>query len=260
MKIYVISLERSRDRRASICSQLDRIGASYEIIDAVDGSILTESELSQIADSQARAQNPRWLNSSAIACAQSHLVCYQKILELGVARALILEDDMIIENRLFDLLSSVDQLEVNPHSVTLLYYRSEPGKTAKLKVIQNQITSSGLALVTPCSIEDVPICAGAYVVTREACQALCKNNSPIVVAADSWKFFLGNGTLQSVYAIWPRVCSGATFDSTISYAESYYHPVLYMIRVLIGRLPIGLLKRYRRRQIEKSMSSFEIVY
>ena len=259
MKIFVVSLERSQARRASMRIQLDEAGVDYEIVNAVDGSLLSEYEIDEIADPVARARNPRWLNFSAIACAKSHLICYQKILGQGLARALILEDDMIINTDLAALLSSAEELKINPSSVILLYYRAELGRTAKLKIIQDKIVDSGYALAAPCSIEDVPSCAGAYIITREACQSLCNCNSPIVVAADDWKAFLVNGSLEKVYTIYPRVCSGAEFDSTIDYAQSYYHPMLYGIRSLLLKLPfIGLLKRSRRKKIEESMSSFEV--
>ena len=259
MKIFVVSLKKSVERRASIEAQLEKAGVDYEIIDAIAGSSLTHEELTQLVDNEAYATNPRWLNRSAIGCAASHLLCYKAMIAQGLSRGLILEDDMILNTSFFALLSSIELISLEHLSVVLLYYRSDHNRATKLKTETQVLGIQGFSLVSPLELSDHLSCAGAYIISIDACKSLLSANYPIRFAADSWVTFLQLRALKKVYAVYPRVCSGAEFDSTIEYAQAYYNPCLRQLRRIINRFPVGLLKKKRRRSIEKRMSRF-IIY
>lgn len=258
VKVFVISLPRSSDRRRSIVSQLDSFGVDYEITDAIDGSRLNESELSRLVEPTARSQSPQWLNPSAIACAASHLFCYQKIVDRDLQHALILEDDMVFNVNLSLLLSWLTSLPLDPLSVTLLYYRSDPSRVFNFIQTKYRSSALGLSLASPSTCLDIPICAGAYFVSNEAAASLLHDNSPVSKTADCWATYIANAAIKRVYVVWPRVCVGARFDSTINYAQSYYNPLLFSARRLLSRLPISLFKKYRRSLLERRMSRFRL--
>lgn len=258
MKAFVISLQKSEDRRTSMEVQLQRAGIDYQIIDAVDGSRLTNEEVSRLVHHEAFAASPRWLNRTAIGCAASHLLCYKAIISQGLSQALILEDDMIFDVCLRDLLSSIELISLDPLSVVLLYYRSDPNHTTNLRTVLQGLGPQRLSLVAPLNPSDILSCAGAYILSNDACQSLLRSNAPIRFTADSWMSYLHFGALKNLYAVYPRICSGAEFDSTIEYAKAYYPPCLRRARDMISHLPIGILKKLRRRSLERRMSNFVI--
>jgi glycosyl transferase, family 25 len=91
--VYVVSIERNRERRALLEADL---GGALPLVylPGVDGSRLTESELS--AEYDDRAANVRYgrsLSPGQIGCALSHRRVYQDLLDRGHRRVLVLEDD-----------------------------------------------------------------------------------------------------------------------------------------------------------------------
>src|SRR5271156_7071472 len=104
MHAYVINLARSKDRRAHITAELQRARLDYEVITAVDGRTLDLSGSTLIDPSLAsRCEFP----AGTVGCALSHFHVYQKILEDGRDRALVLEDDVTLPADLNDLVDEV---------------------------------------------------------------------------------------------------------------------------------------------------------
>ena len=97
MKVYVVNLDRSKDRLASVDSQLRRLGVAYERVSAVDARAMTEKE-------RARAVNRfRWwcavgrrVEPAEVGCALSHKGIYERM--SGGEHVCILEDDVIIKD------------------------------------------------------------------------------------------------------------------------------------------------------------------
>lgn len=97
MKIYVISLKNSLDRRASIEQQMASYGLSFEFFDAIDGRIDPPHTLFANYDYRKRL----WLTSGKmpmrgeLGCYASHYLLWQKCVELNEP-IIVLEDDVII--------------------------------------------------------------------------------------------------------------------------------------------------------------------
>ena len=110
--VFVISLERASDRRATIRRHLDATGASYEIINAVDGRAL---DLTQLADrlnpEKYRIKYGRKFTPGEIGCYLSHYNLWQRIVEQGIDCAVILEDDTVLDEDFFEVVSSLPGLE-----------------------------------------------------------------------------------------------------------------------------------------------------
>lgn len=85
--IFVISLARAPDRREAISNHLRKLDLKFEIIEAVDGSQLSESEcISLLADGVTYIRG-------VIGCYLSHIRLYERIIQDNIDVALILEDD-----------------------------------------------------------------------------------------------------------------------------------------------------------------------
>jgi glycosyl transferase family 25 len=259
MKVYVISLARAKDRRQSITKQLNRLHCDYTIIDAVDGYALSQEELFTLADPEAIARAPRYLNPGQIGCSQSHLNCYKSISTDNLRHALILEDDMVLRSFSLEKLKLLAEKYATEKSVILLYYRSPPsGRTCHFQFIENHTSSfTASRIAYPLTTEDIPLCTGAYIITRAACQSLASNLAPIAHGADQWDVFLSNGWIDHLFVVHPRLAKGASFDSEIKYSESY--DVAWTVKLtsfLTSFFLFRLLKRLRRLILEKKMSKF----
>ncbi len=98
--IFVISLDRAPERRRSIEQHLSSLDLTYEIVDAVDGKLLSTEECDKLlAPGVSYAPG-------VIGCYLSHLSVYQKILDREISLALILEDDARLNPRIVSSLRS----------------------------------------------------------------------------------------------------------------------------------------------------------
>ncbi len=103
IKIYIINLKKDSDRKNHIINQLEKQNIfDYEIIEAVDGNILTKEELNSKVFKDKKGLN-YWntkMSPSQIGCALSHIKIYKKLLKSENNYCLILEDDAIFNQNL----------------------------------------------------------------------------------------------------------------------------------------------------------------
>ncbi|MFG1287061.1 glycosyltransferase family 25 protein [Xanthobacter versatilis] len=107
MLIFVINLARRPDRLAFMRGQLDALGLAFERIEAVDGQ---REDVGQGTD---------LITPVEIACAMSHRKAWQRFLETGENRCLILEDDVLIAPRAKLLLEDPRHLPADADIVRL---------------------------------------------------------------------------------------------------------------------------------------------
>src|SRR4029077_5645223 len=91
--IFVISLPGLSERRHRISQRLAALGVPFEFLDGVDGKRLTATRGAE--DWEEVKRYPRWLNRGILGAALSHVAAYDKILQLRMPHAIILEDDCI---------------------------------------------------------------------------------------------------------------------------------------------------------------------
>lgn len=126
MRIFVISLKNSFERRASIEQQMANYGLSFEFFDAIDGRIDPPHPLFKNYDYTKRL----WLTSGRmpmrgeLGCYASHYLLWQKCIELNEP-IIILEDDVTISENLGIYLSI---LKEKTNAYGFLRLESEVGK------------------------------------------------------------------------------------------------------------------------------------
>jgi len=100
--IFVISLVGSK-RREAIARQLSRWPGTWSFVDGVYGRDLTDADLARCYDEATVIRRiGRPMTKGEIGTALSHASVYRRMLEEGIPRALILEDDAILEDGFFD--------------------------------------------------------------------------------------------------------------------------------------------------------------
>ncbi|XP_029658681.1 glycosyltransferase 25 family member [Formica exsecta] len=99
--IYMINLLRRPERRKRMHRLFDELGIRAEIIDAVDGRTLNESSLQKWGVTpMPEYSDPyykRPMTMGEIGCFLSHYGIWQKVLENGYKRVMVLEDDVRFE-------------------------------------------------------------------------------------------------------------------------------------------------------------------
>lgn len=107
IKILIINLERSKNRRDKINRNLKDLGIkNYEFVKAIDYKKLPDSFFKSIIDKEKQHWN-RDLSKSEIATALSHRKIYRKILNDNLKQNyLILEDDAILYNNILKIINS----------------------------------------------------------------------------------------------------------------------------------------------------------
>ncbi len=102
-RTLILHLERAEGRKAQVEDIIRKSPYPADIVDAVDGAALPPRELAayQGAGALMRPAYPFRLNPGEIGCFLSHRRAWQKILELGLEGALIVEDDAFMEPDVF---------------------------------------------------------------------------------------------------------------------------------------------------------------
>ncbi len=201
IKIFVINMRRSADRRERMAAMLESLGLEYEFFAATDGRNLTP-EQEQQCDLQDEVVLPvrmgrkiivqTKLTPPEVGCAFSHLRLYQHILDCGLDRAVILEDDALLHPDAVVALHSLDCI-TEPWDV--VHFSSHVGiKNLPLSHKyrfgpNNEFYFQRLGMHHPAidSIHNqrrVIVLAAFYVVTSNACERLLKLGYPVRIPSD----------------------------------------------------------------------------
>ena len=254
VQAYVINLARSHDRRAYITAELKKTAVDYEVVTAVDGRGVELSDESLIH----RSFLNRTASSAGSAGASlSHLNVYRKILEEGHDAALVLEDDVKLPADLGWLADAV-AVQLTGAEVALLSVDSPD--PCQLSPAGSAALPGGRLLALPLDVTQ-PRSAGAYVITREACERIVKSLPPIRVQADAWWWFYREGMVDRVRCVAPLpVLKNPNFVSTIGFYSLGNGIKARLAGPLVrGKLPLlHQLLSHRRQRIYQQWGRAEV--
>jgi glycosyl transferase, family 25 len=252
---YVINLARSRDRRAHMTAELNKTGLDYEIITAVDGLDLDLHDRTIVDPALTyRTQFVPGVAGGVL----SHLSVYKKIVADGLDEALVLEDDVTLPADLGSLADAVaDQL--TGAEVALLSYgcygSCKLGREGSVRLPASRL------LALPNEIRMVNS-AGAYIITREACERMIKFVLPVRINPDDWWYFYREGALDRVRCVVPiPVLKSPKLVSTMG-SYSLEGSIKGRLTWPLVRYKIPLLHQalsYRRQRIYRQWSRQELV-
>jgi glycosyl transferase, family 25 len=260
---YVINLARSLDRRAHITGELKKTGLDYEIITAVDGRDLDLSDPTIVDPSLTTciglpAGAVGGLPAGTAGAALSHLSVYRKIIADGLDKALVLEDDVMLTADIGSLADAVAGQLAGAEVALLSYESPDP---CKISPEGSTHLPSARLLALPIDILQ-PRSAGAYIITREACERMIKCLLPVRVQADGWWLFYREGILDRVRCVVPPpVLKNPKFTSTIG-PYSLGNGVRARLVGPLMRRKIPLLHQvlnYRRQRIYRQWGRSELV-
>lgn len=265
MKPYVISLARSKERSKYIEQHMEELSIDYNLVEAVDGSLLSNEDIIKECDIDQVNKLRWWLTNGAIGCALSHKSAYKKFLSTNESSAFIIEDDVVLPNNIIEIVDQVSK-KIKSNEVILLYYTSfESGQLSKVKSVQ--LNNSKYGLFFPMDVKHT-MTAAAYCIGREAAINILNLNTPIVVTADCWHYFFSNNGFESLRVLYPSPISTKNFKSSIDYhkknsltgwfsylIDRYKIPILFQyVRIKRGERLKSMLNRFSFTETESPIS------
>jgi glycosyl transferase family 25 len=246
VRTYVINLARSPERRKSITAQLTAYGVDFEIVEAVDGRELDLTDAAVIEAIAPSFLSADWFRPTHAACAMSHLSVCRKILADGLDYALVLEDDVIVPADVSSLADAV-AAHMTGAEVALLNFDS-PNVCVMSRRDARELPGSR-QLMLPVDISQL-VSGAAYVITREACKRMAKQEPPVCAKADDWAWHCREGILENVRCVVPMV---ATKDSAFASTIGYYSEFSFKARMLqvIAKHDLRILQRVVARRRER---------
>lgn len=213
MKIhtYVISLrENNEERRANIDKQLTKTGILYDVVDAIPGESIQKSISTNLDKKNARPMRP-----GQIGCALSHIKCYELAKKNDLDFVLIFEDDFKVLTDFTKNLNLITQ-KMTKNSICQLHWTTYPDEILHFDAESKTSLPDGQSMYKLKSGR--PLCATAYICSRNAYEALLSNLIPLYTVADDWAVFQSEGYIQDIFFVDPSPVTISNFASQIGYA------------------------------------------
>ncbi|MEY0234132.1 glycosyltransferase family 25 protein [Providencia manganoxydans] len=172
MSTFIINLQECTERRRAMQSQLEKTHLSYQFINAIRGTDLSDEEIKSSVYDYPNCK----LTKGEIGCALSHLSIYRMIVEKDISHALILEDDVIIP---IDIANTFNEIKkIDNQKKANVYLLSRVHSYIENKKLNNNIYSVYNALG-----------AHAYIINKKAAENIISAQKPIIYEADMWWYF-----------------------------------------------------------------------
>lgn len=233
MKVFVINLDKDKERMASVDAQLRKLGIDYERVPGVYAKEMPEGERN-------RAVNRfRWwcaigrpIVSAEIGCALSHYNIYRSM-KPGEA-VCILEDDVILTDEFPFRLKEVESFV-------------DAGKSQVIMLSSHNWVQSGSGIIR----NKTAMCTDSYVITHPAADALLKANLPMQVPCDHWWRWERKGLIELYHALPTTVSQNQAQFGTSTQANAddvskypplkwCFHKAKRLVGKTIDRLLTGL--------------------
>jgi len=197
-------------------------------------------------------RNPA-LTPGELGCALSHLAAYRHMVENGIPRAVILEDDAALPPRFDDLARSI-LAELRPGEIISFHSPT----------MEENVFSSHEARRFGGSLLVTPVWAGAvrtnlcYAVDLGAARGILRGNDPVAYVADNYRDFYARGFINHLRILTPAAVDVAPFESTIGYHGE--GTAMQRLAYVLNRIPgILHLLRLRRRRLRMSRDRNHVI-
>jgi glycosyl transferase family 25 len=201
--IWVLNLERSKDRRKYMEKQLKKLNWQFEVIPAVDGKCLGSEELIYYSAQQATKTVKRELSPVEIGCALSHAKLWERIVAENIDAVLIFEDDVKIKKELMDVLEMRHKF---PEDWEFINFRTDVKKIPLGPPVYTKYRV--------CHFQSYANRTCAYFINIKGAKKLCDHVYPVRWAADG---LTGRTYISNLisYGIYPDLVKLANFLSVL---------------------------------------------
>jgi len=231
-KVFIINLDTSIERWEQISTQCDRLGIEYERISAVRGSELTAQERAKVYDLPTNLKKyDKRLNDGEIGCYLSHVNCWNRIVELSLDFALILEDDVRLQEQICDCIALFEKMNASDWDYIKLF------SSKRLKMNMGTMDLGGEMQLH--RVAKLPAGTCAQFVSESGAKKLLKHAFPIARPVDADIQHWYERKLRC-FIVTPSVAAPAGFESEIDMLDGQHRD--YVKRRPLKRL--ALLVKY----------------
>lgn len=196
----LINLDRSTDRLNRMKDQLNKLGIEYSRIDALDGSKLSDNQISQItyplSHYESKFRFTRELTRGEIGCFLSHRKCWLELVHSNHRFALIMEDDIKISSAAAPYLCSASWLPTDVDICQLSCLRNYLKGKIRPRIIE---IDSNIKLVAPLS--PPPLGTQCYIISKRAAKLAISLSEKLPAPVDDFLFTLWFD-LANKFTIW----------------------------------------------------------
>ncbi|QIQ21212.1 glycosyltransferase family 25 protein [Zophobihabitans entericus] len=210
MKIFVVNLKNSLDRKQNIIQQCEKLDIEVEFFEAVYGKELSEEQLKE----KVFGYPDIILSKGEIGCSLSHIELYKEIVKRKLPYALILEDDTTFSEKFPLLIEKIKQIMQNNFS-------DEPAVLLLNNAKARYINSGAISLSENFKIHKAfgSYCTDSYIVNLKAAENLYSLLYPVKFEADRWGLFYQLGVVN-LYKLIPSLFKiNGAYISTIQDEE-----------------------------------------
>ncbi len=255
LKIFVINLKSSIERRKTMERQLHKLGLPFEFFEAVNGAALSEEEIAGYYDMDFYNSRPGYYKRGAMGCMLSHYFLYKKIVEEKIEVALILEDDMVLSKNVSDKLIQLSKNVIDNEAILLFYQSYFPINIARSSAIP---VTDHFNLYQLVSLKGIRSTA-AYIINLKTAKSMYEGLMPLSTFADDWKTFFDKKLLNGIRIVYPFLLDNTYQNTTINPNEKGGKLVKKSLSFMEKNkiFPIYNLLRWRRmRNTAKSRRCF----
>lgn len=190
VKVYIVSLKDSLDRRSLISEQLKALSLNYTLFDAINPKE-NKDFLSYYDECKAIEINGRNLTLGEIGCTLSHQFIYQDIMKEEKDFFLILEDDALINIDLKCLLERLNEIKESWDVIILGYSKVSEVYYKKL----NKFNPIGPAIFDfkeyriGSVLKNSTCGTVGYILNKAGAEKLYNQEIKAVSLADNWPYF-----------------------------------------------------------------------
>ncbi|MDK4721341.1 glycosyltransferase family 25 protein [Rhizobium sp. CNPSo 3968] len=175
LRIYVINLDRSRERWERLCSQAMEYDLDITRIPAVDGRVIAERDRIDFHPKSFIYHNGRKLLPGEYGCYRSHLLALEQFVASGDKMAIIMEDDVELNERLIPRAIAAMESVQGARLVKLVNHRLVGFKAIR-ETAENDVV--GRCMHGPQGS------AACYIVNRKAAKKLLTTLKPMLLPYD----------------------------------------------------------------------------
>lgn len=202
MPIYLISLKSDGERRKKIAESFPHHFNKMITIEAVDGRKLSAKEYYSKTLPYFMSSG-KLMSPAELGCTLSHIHALEKFIASGESSALIIEDDIMGNDR---TISDVFDINAHLNNNSLLICGGQDGLSATKYLFGRPVINNLLFRLVKFSHDHI-LRTCCYVVTRKSAKIILDKNKESLMIADSWgKYFIG-------------------YEIDIYFSNLFHHPV-----------------------------------
>lgn len=244
MKLYVINLERSKDRLEHITTVFHQCGLEFERIPAVDGRALPQDKFKNLTSVR---DWPFELTHTEVGCFLSHRKCLRLIAEGDDAYGAVFEDDIILSPNAALFLKDWSWIPAGADIVKI--------DTAEIKCLTGPVSAELSADYRLAPLLSKHYCAGGYIISKACAGRLYDLTEYATAPIDEIYFNPDCSVLQTlnVQQMIPAPVIQAGLTSTIRSAEKKPRE---RSRLPLHKKIVLEIKRFNRKHLNNIRQHF----